>query len=140
MTITKVKYERLFPIGMYLNEKIGFEAEIQSDLVEEYQNNVALEAVEKLRQLAEDIHKEKYPHFYMGDKLHIPQDFELTERKVDYDNLKQFDEPTKEQGMIELINSKYQTKKTLENLRPQVDKLNNPEITELFLNKLKTFE
>ncbi len=77
MNIKTVKYERLFPCGAYLNEKIGFEAEVGSvhllneELLEHGIHPVRMETpeevVNKLRQLAEDIHREKYPHFYLPE-------------------------------------------------------------------------
>lgn len=63
MNITKVKYERLFPVGAYLNEKIGFEADlVQITNIDTFEKTSESpnEAIEKLRQLAEVIHKEKY--------------------------------------------------------------------------------
>lgn len=76
MTITKVKYERLFPCGSYLNEKIGFEAELgvcgfssidtsKGMYVGEETPNIV---IEQLRQLAENIHKEKYPQYYVDNE------------------------------------------------------------------------
>lgn len=74
MTITKVKYEKLFPTGAYANEKIGFEAEIGSvtlfneELLEAGIRPVRIETPEEvisnLRSLAESIHKQAYPHLY----------------------------------------------------------------------------
>lgn len=61
MVVTKVKYEKLFPTGAYLNEKIGFEAEIEPHL-NSLDNPTS--AIEQLRQLAEQSHREKYPHLY----------------------------------------------------------------------------
>jgi len=68
MKITKVKYEKLFPAGAFLNEKIGLEAEIDYAYNMDSQRTEAMEtpesAIAQLRQIAENIHKEKYPHFY----------------------------------------------------------------------------
>jgi hypothetical protein len=66
MKITKVTYDRLFPAGSYLNERIGFEAEIDG-------KDDPLAAIEQLRVLAEENHKAKYPHFYQ-DGMAIPQE------------------------------------------------------------------
>lgn len=57
MTIITIKYEKLMPTGAYMNEKIGFECSI-----EEREN--PMEVITKLRELAEQAHKEKYPHLY----------------------------------------------------------------------------
>jgi hypothetical protein len=66
MKITKVTYDRLFPAGSYLNERIGFEAEIDG-------KDDPLAAIEQLRVLAEENHKAKYPHFYQ-DGIALPQE------------------------------------------------------------------
>lgn len=58
--IQVIKYEKLLPTGAYLNEKIGFEVSVDFEPTNE---NVLLE-IERLRILAEQSHKEKYPHLY----------------------------------------------------------------------------
>lgn len=80
MTITKVKYEGLFPTGSYLNEKIGFEAEIgtvpsPSPIEGMYPvtSEDPLAAIEQLRKLAEQSHKAKYPHFYSQENFQAHQ-------------------------------------------------------------------
>lgn len=50
MKIDKVSYQRLYPIGSYLNERIGFEASLEEGESPE-------EAIEKLRILADHSHK-----------------------------------------------------------------------------------
>lgn len=70
MTITKVEYSKLLPTGIYSNERIGFEAELgytpNTDSTDGYPMipENPLEAISKLRQLAEQSHKEQYPHLY----------------------------------------------------------------------------
>lgn len=49
-------------------------------------------------------------------------------------------EPDRTQAFIDLINSKYQTKKTLESLKPKVEQENNPAIQQAFDNKLKQLQ
>jgi len=44
------------------------------------------------------------------------------------------------EAFIELLNSKYQTKKTLENLKIQVDEINDERLTSAYLERLKTFQ
>lgn len=56
----KVILHKLFPYAPYLNEYIGFEDEQRPD-------ESSLEAVERLRKLAEQSHKERYPHLYTED-------------------------------------------------------------------------
>src|SRR5690242_13352796 len=99
MTITKVKYEKLFPTGAYLNEKIGFEAEIGTRPITQGEDakklfdecgvfpvklESPLEVVEMLRQLCEQSHKEKYPHLYTESGspitiVQIPEDEKPTD-------------------------------------------------------------
>lgn len=57
MTIEKITFSKKFPTGSYLNEDIGFECSIHS-------GDDPLVVIEKLRQLSENAHKEKYPHMY----------------------------------------------------------------------------
>lgn len=156
MTITKVKYERLFPCGAYTNEKIGFEAEIGFvSIIDEELNGLGIhpqrsetpeDVIEQLRQLAENIHKEKYPQYYQHERqfeekytnlgVTIPSQYDAVDKplSVPMENM------DKIQAFIEVINSKYQTKKTLENLKSQIDKENNEKLTEAYNNKLKSFQ
>jgi hypothetical protein len=65
MKIERIHYQRVYPVGSYLTERIGFEASI-----EEGQDPRA--AIEQMRQMAEDIHREKYPHYYEKKTLDTP--------------------------------------------------------------------
>ena len=75
MIIKSVSYKRVFPIGSFQTEAIGFEAEITEHLGSGSDGGTVRHAVietpqfviEKLRQLAEDCHKEKYPHYYQDN-------------------------------------------------------------------------
>lgn len=50
MHIDKVSYQRLYPIGSYLNERIGFEASLE-------EGEDPCKAIEELRILADQSHK-----------------------------------------------------------------------------------
>ena len=75
----------------------------------------------------ENLHRAKaiIKEFYRGNikPLHSKEDIDATLPKT--------------QAFIDLINSKYQTKKTLESLKSKVEAENNPELTEAYHNKLK---
>lgn len=152
MNITKVKYERLFPVGAYLNEKIGFEAEIGSiPVVDKQLNDIGVypvkmespqEVINNLRQLAEDIHKTKYPHFYTEGEIDypysgLPMPSEQSSQKVNSEITPSKDERIS--SFIATINM-CSSKKFLENFSKRVSEENNPELTEAFNNKLKSFE
>jgi hypothetical protein len=59
MRIERINYQKVFPCGAYLTERIGFEASM-----EDWEDPKAV--VEELRQMAEDIHREKYPQYYVN--------------------------------------------------------------------------
>lgn len=133
MNITKVKYEKLFPTGAFLNEKVGFEMGIDLPLATspetEHQNEqYVLCAIENLRCLAEKSHKEKYPHLYTesGSPVEVKQAPE--ERITDPD-----------QALIETIGY-CSSLQLLEKFRPQVERRKNPEVTQAFENKLKSLQ
>lgn len=58
MKIKTVSYSKLFSLGMYMNERVGFEAEID-DTEDE------LAALDKLKSLAEEFHKQSNPGLYI---------------------------------------------------------------------------
>lgn len=149
MTITKVKYEKLFPAGAYLNEKIGFEAEIHSGY---YDGNMKVElgpedpkeAIEQLRQLAEEIHKEKYPHFYDQEGRvcgsGIPglvvsdENFNTT-----FPQESSQKENSQEQGMLEIIKQCDSVGKLLK-FEPKVNEAQSWPVRLAFDKKLKQLE
>lgn len=65
MIITKVSYSKKFPTGAYLNEDIGFEAEVDS--MDDPQ-----EAIGHLKQMAEDAHKRNNPGLYVEERPYTP--------------------------------------------------------------------
>lgn len=140
MTIKTVKYEKLFPTGAYLNEKIGFEAEL--DIVGKTSINPSetgvtfgledpLAAIERLRILAEQSHKQKYPHLYTesGSPVFIEQ-VQETRSEEEISRSQQIE------GYRELIKL-ADTPQKLERHRGNIEKLNDPELKTLFDNKLK---
>jgi hypothetical protein len=58
MEITKVYYERIFPLAPYINEKVGFEATIDGTVESEK------EALTKLKQISEEWHIANNPQVH----------------------------------------------------------------------------
>lgn len=59
-----VKYKRLYPVGPYLNEEIGFEIELDTpDPIKE---------VEYLKNLCDEAHKKLNPHLYVDGQSLMP--------------------------------------------------------------------
>lgn len=128
MTITSINYKQKFPTFQFLNCDIGFEVSLG-------ENESPSEALKKLKTIAEAFHKQEFPHMYeLADSQPIPDDvgYKINEEKQP--------EPDRTQAFIDLINSKYQTKKTLESLKPKVEQENNPAIQQAFDNKLKQLQ
>jgi hypothetical protein len=59
MRIERINYQKVFPCGAYLTERIGFEASLE-------EGEDQRQAIEQMRQMAEDIHREKYPQYYVN--------------------------------------------------------------------------
>jgi hypothetical protein len=71
-----VKYKKLFPIGPYLNEEIGFEYEIAN--VSDAEN-----AVNALRSMAEDYHKKRYPEMYLENAIQPADNVQVPVQQVE---------------------------------------------------------
>lgn len=65
MKITKITYQKAFITGPFLQEKIGFEAEV----IEEIQS--VPDALAQLKGMAEDFHKQSNPHLYQEGETKI---------------------------------------------------------------------
>lgn len=139
MKIKTVRYERLFPVGAYLNEKIGFEAELDEPYLHQPEGNSPQWLIETpeyvinhLRQLAENIHKEKYPHLYTesGTPIVVRQVEEVettTPRQEKIEGMK---------SIIKLCS----TQSFLEKQRKNVEELNDPELWAAFEEKLQSLQ
>lgn len=71
----KVILHKLFPYAPYLNEYIGFEKDISDD-------GDPLEEVETLRKLAEQSHRERYPHLYPNGSEAMVESFTLPIQQI----------------------------------------------------------
>ena len=66
MKITKVSYQKAFITGPFLQEKIGFEAEIDEHIQSVH------DALTQLKGMTEDFHKESNPHLYQEPDVPLP--------------------------------------------------------------------
>lgn len=125
MKPTMISYQKLFPLGVYINEGIGIEMQLDDGDSPEV-------ALAKAKEIVHKFHKDSNPE--LADCQPIPHDagYKINEEKQP--------EPDRTQAFIDLINSKYQTKKTLESLKPKVEQENNPAIQQAFDNKLKQLQ
>ena len=133
----KVILHKLFPYAPYLNEYIGFEMDVADDcdpLVE----------VETLRRLAEESHRDRYPHLYPNGSEAVVDGFATpfgnngTTQSSQKENT---EEPTDRiQAFIDLINSKYQTKTSLEGYKTKVEQVGDERLTEVFNNRINSFQ
>jgi hypothetical protein len=69
MKIEKVSYQKLYPIGNFLNERIGFEAS-----VEDYENGSIESILRQLKEMADKCHREMNPPQEQSDEsIHSSQ-------------------------------------------------------------------
>lgn len=77
MKLEKISYAKIFPTGVYLNERIGFEASIS-------EREDAQLALMELRNMAEKFHKEANPHLYnQTSELHIKEPEKVIKREYE---------------------------------------------------------
>lgn len=130
----KIKVEPLLPTGNFLNCRIGIEKDIPDDanmmeaILTEWDNLIA-------------IHMKRYPHLYNE------------EGKPKYEIYKGEDEmkgtsvkdiaPVEPQDKIKAFKETLDMCKSatmLEKFKPQVDRINNPELTAFYDNKLNQLQ
>ena len=124
MKIKTISYSKLFSLGMYMNERVGFEAEIDDTENE-------LSSLAKLKSLAETFHKTSNPGLY--DET--PADTEITEPLSKEQQEKEFID-----GVILAIKSS-QNKKSVEWHKSTTDKYSEkyPELGIAYRNQLQKF-
>lgn len=133
MRVSKVNYQKIFPTGMaYLNHKIGVEIEVAEG---EQSEDAFLFA----KFLVEKWNMDSNPSYAMTMEYMKPSENVLMESEWSGKAYNKVTKDEKAEGMKEIIRI-ANTKQLLERQRGQVERLNNPEVTELFNNKLKTFE
>ena len=123
MKIKTVSYSKLFTLGMYMNERIGFEAEID-DTEDE------LAALDKLKSLAETFHKQSNPGLYIDTVVSLDTTPASKEQQE-----KEFID-----GVILAIRSS-QNKKSVEWHKSTTDKYSEkyPELGIAYRNQLQKF-
>lgn len=62
MKIKSFKYERLYPIGSYLNLRLGIEMELSD-------TDTAEKAFAKAEEICDNLHKSKFPEMYNIEKV-----------------------------------------------------------------------
>lgn len=128
----KIKVEPLYPTGNYLNVRLGIEMDVSP-------NQTTGEAINEAWDALTAIHRTRYPHLYNEDGT------------AKYEMYKGEDEMkgTKVRDVVEPIDKIQSWKQVismctsigaLERFKPQVDRENNPELTEAYNNKLKALQ
>jgi len=91
MKIKSVNYQKMFPIGPYLNEKIGIEIELDD-------TETAESALDLAKMIAEDWHKENNPQLEGMTITDIPE-------------VKAKDDPDVDTAFINELDKEYETAK-----------------------------
>jgi hypothetical protein len=140
MGITRISFIQTFPTGLYANQKIGIETEIDDNQLPisfEARDNVIKGMFEKNKKLVEEAFIQMNPQINWNDNGGI-KDLGVYENYTKQTTIAEPPNPI--QAFKDLINSKYQTKKTLESLRTKVEELNDEGLTNEYLLRLKQFE
>jgi hypothetical protein len=123
MKIKTVSYSKLFSLGMYMNERVGFEAEID-DTEDEFA------ALDKLRSIAQQFHTQSNPALYANEVIQYD----------DKSTSKEEQEKHFIDGVIAAIKSS-QNRKSVEWHKATVDKYGEkyPELGIAYRNQLQKF-
>ena len=120
MKITKVNYQKVFPISPYVNEKIGFEAEIDDTESPE-------QTLTTLKEIAEQWHKENNKGLYI-------------EVNQEYAHLVQPPRPSTELPVInkaeERLGILIENAASKEELMSYKNEITTPYLSNMFSNKL----
>lgn len=109
----EVQYQRMYSIGQFLNERIGFEMEIPDD-------GDPVEEIKILKKLCDKAHEAINPVPFDETPIEQPKE----------------NAPTKEQGLIQVIQL-CNTLTSLERFRKEVERSGNEQVQNAFGNKLK---
>ncbi len=118
MQIDRISYQRVFAIGNYVTERIGLEASIDEN------DNPEVE-LSHLKQMVNELHSATIATLeeFRGTKVR-----DVVEEPVD-----------KIQAFKETLDM-CKSATMLEKFRPQVERINNPELTAFYNNKLKQLQ
>lgn len=132
MKLDRISYSKLLPTGVYANERIGLEAELNS-------GDDAEISMDILRNMVAQLHKKYNPQYYqpndgynvdgvpniaVGEPLSVPIEITPKDKQL--------------QNFIEAINTTTSLK-ALEIFRKLVERENNIQLTEAFQAKIKSF-
>lgn len=120
MTPTLITYQRVFPLGSYSTERIGLEATLDEGENPEI-------ALSHLKTMVEELHQETMKSLPTDD-FRGTYVRDIVEEPVD-----------KIKGMIQVINL-CSNITALERFKPQVQRVDNQELTEAYNNKLKQLQ
>jgi len=130
MKTTLVSYEKLFPLGPYINEKIRIEGTLE-------EGETVEQAFTDARKMVHDFHHKTNPELYAENNMRgtvISDVPEPVKKKL-----------SNEEKKAETINSTIQVINTAENIgqveifRKLVNRENIPALTEAFENAIKKF-
>lgn len=138
MKITSVNYQKVFPLGQYINERIGVEIQVDPDESE-------VDALREAKRIVEQFHKDNNPQLYTETPIQ-PQYFNGSFPIHDKEgnrihsgvNIEPITPKTQPHSTIEAINS-CTTLKVLQEFDLIVQNMGKkyPEIQEAYDNKLK---
>jgi len=148
MKVKTISYQKVFPLGQYINERIGIECEIR-------EGEDIMEVLSDAKAAVEKFHKDTNPGLYMSVNYEafnqITSDCSPTSMNWHGGsvNANPLNLPPKEiqqqppsdkiQSFIDTIN--YCTNKNfLMNFKKRVDEEESPRLTEAYYKKLKSFE
>lgn len=128
MKITTVNYQKVFPLGQYINERIGVEIQVDPDESE-------VEALREAKRIVEQFHKDNNPQLYTETPIVDYNNFSATNVHSAPDKEEEIQVPeSPEEGARKLIESSV-TLKGLSFFKPLTTKY--PNLKEIYDNKLK---
>ena len=131
----RVSVQPLLPTGNYLNVRIGVEKDIP-DVANN--SNIEIE-INQIWDCITAIHMKRYPHLYNEDGT-AKYEMYKGEDEMKGTKVRDVSEPKdKIQAFKETLDM-CKTVVMLERFKPQVDRENNPQLTEFYSNKLKNLK
>lgn len=128
MKIDRIHYEELFPTGIYANQRLRIEATVdESDNATECYQTLKTHVQKAFQALNPNLEEMKGTHV-----LKVPQEPpNMSDPELDA--------MQKDQALIDTINY-CTTTRSVEMFKKEVERRNNPIITEAFENKLKSLQ
>lgn len=144
MKITTVNYQKVFPLGQYINERIGVEIQVDPDESE-------IEALREAKRIVEQFHKDNNPQLYSEPKEYpyqleggawvTKQKNEILGDKIFISDMPPSNPKNQPHSTIEAISS-CTTLKVLQEFDLIVQNMGKkyPEIKDAYDNKLKELQ